>query len=126
VIVALAVAAASVPSLAELRWQRRVLVVAATSARDPALAAQRNALRGWQRGAEDRDVQVVEVIGDRVTGARDAAAALRAQLRLSRERFGVVLIGKDGRVALRSGEPVLTETLQGRIDAMPMRRAGQR
>lgn len=125
-IVALAVAAASVPSVAEMRWQHRVLVVAAPSARDPALAAQCNALRGWQRGAEDRDVQVVEVIGDRVTGARDTARALRAQLRLPRERFTLVLIGKDGRVALRSGEPVLAETLQGRIDAMPMRRAGQR
>lgn len=125
-IVALAVAAAGMPSVAEMKWQRRVLVVAAPSAHDPALTAQRNALRGWQRGAEDRDVQVVEVIGDRVAGARDAAAALRAQLRLSRERFGVVLIGKDGHVALRSGEPVLAETLQSRIDAMPMRRAGQR
>jgi len=45
-IVALAVAAASAPSVAEMKWQRRVLVVAAPSAGDPALAAQRNALRG--------------------------------------------------------------------------------
>ncbi|NTS63628.1 DUF4174 domain-containing protein [Sphingomonas sp. HHU CXW] len=125
-IVALAVAAAGVPSVAEMKWQRRVLVVAAPSGGDPALAAQRNALRGWPRGAEDRDVQVVEVIGDRVTGARDAATALRARLRLPATRFALVLIGKDGHVALRSGEPVLAETLQGRIDAMPMRRAGQR
>jgi hypothetical protein len=125
-IVALAVAAAGVPSVAEMKWQRRVLVVAAPSARDPALAAQRNALRGWQRGAEDRDVQVVEVIGDRVMGARDAATVLHARLHLPATRFALVLIGKDGHVALRSGEPVLSETLQDRIDAMPMRRAGQR
>ena len=125
-IVALAVAAASVPSVAEMKWQRRVLVVAAPGARDPALAAQRAALRGWQRGAEDRDVQVVEVIGDRVTGARDAAATLRARLHLPATRFGLVLIGKDGHVALRSAEPVPAEALQGRIDAMPMRRAGRR
>lgn len=65
-ILVLVATAASVPSVAEMKWQRRVLVVAAPSARDSALAAQRNALRGWQRGAEDRDVQVVEVIGDRV------------------------------------------------------------
>lgn len=125
-IVALAVAAASVPSVADMRWQRRVLVVVAPSAGDPALAAQREALRGWQRGAEDRDVQVVEVIGDHVTGARDTAAALRARLQLPAGRFALVLIGKDGHVALHSGEPVLAETLRGRIDAMPMRRAGQR
>ena len=125
-ILALAAAAVSVPSVADMKWQRRVLVVAAPSAHDPALAAQRNALRDWQRGAEDRDVQVVEMIGDRVTGARDTAAMLRTRLRLPATRFALVLIGKDGHVALRSGEPVLSETLQGRIDAMPMRRAGQR
>lgn len=125
-IVALAVVAASMPSVAEMRWQRRVLVVAAPGANDPALIAQRNALRGWQRGAEDRDVQVVEVIGDRVTGARDTAVALRARLRMPITHFGLVLIGKDGHVALRSSEPVTAEALQGRIDAMPMRRAGQR
>jgi hypothetical protein len=61
-----------------------------------------------------------------VSGARDTAATVRARLRLARERFGVVLVGKDGSVALRSAEPVLAETLQRRIDAMPMRRAGQR
>lgn len=125
-IVALAVAAASMPSVAEMRWQRRVLVVAAPGANDPALTAQRNVLRGWLRGAEDRDVQVVEVIGDRVTGARDTAVALRARLRMPIAHFGLVLIGKDGHVALRLSEPVTAEALQGRIDAMPMRRAGQR
>lgn len=125
-IVALAVAATGVPSVAEMRWQRRVLVVAAPGANDPALTAQRNVLRGWRRGAEDRDVQVVEVIGDRVTGARDTAVALRARLRMPIAHFSLVLIGKDGHVALRSSEPVTAEALQGRIDAMPMRRAGQR
>ncbi|WP_375270936.1 DUF4174 domain-containing protein [Sphingomonas sp.] len=125
-IVALAVAAASVPSVAEMRWQRRVLVVAAPAAGDQALAAQREALLGWRQGARDRDVQVVELIGDRVTGARDTAAALRARLRLPLDRFALALIGKDGHVALRSGEPVSAEALQDRIDAMPMRRAGQR
>lgn len=125
-ILALVAAAASTPSVADMKWQCRVLVVAAPRASDPALAAQRNALRGWRRGAKDRDVQVVEVIGGRVTGARDTAAALRTRLRLPATRFAVVLVGKDGTVALRSAAPVPADTLQGRIDAMPMRRAGQR
>jgi hypothetical protein len=113
-------------SVAEMRWQRRVLVVAAPDVNDPALTAERRALRGWHRQAEDRDVQVVEVIGDRVIGARDTAATLRARLRLPTARFGLVLIGKDGHIALRSGEQVTADELQARIDAMPMRRAGQR
>ena len=61
-----------------------------------------------------------------MTGARDTAASLRTRLRLPAARFAIVLIGKDGTVALRSAEPVPADTLQGRIDAMPMRRAGQR
>ncbi len=125
-ILALVAVAASMPSVAEMRWQRRVLVVAAPSVDDPALTAQRRTLRGWRRQAEDRDVQFVEVIGDRVDGARDTTATLRARLRLPSARFGLVLIGKDGHVALRSGEPVTADELQRRIDAMPMRRAGQR
>jgi hypothetical protein len=119
-------AAMTVPSLAEMKWQRRVLVIAAPSASDPALSAQRDALRGWQRGADDRDVQVVEVIGDHVTGARNPAAQLRTQLDLPAGRFALVLIGKDGTVALRSVKLVPAQALEGRIDAMPMRRAGRR
>jgi hypothetical protein len=124
-LLALAAAASAGPAIADLRWQRRVLVVAAPSADDPAFVAQRRALSGWH-GAADRDVTVVEVAGDRVTGTRDAAAAIRRIYALPAARFAVILIGKDGHVAVRSGEPILTETIQSRIDAMPMRRAGRR
>jgi hypothetical protein len=44
----------------------------------------------------------------------------------SHAAFQVLLIGKDGHVALRSAEPVAAATLQSRVDAMPMRRAGER
>jgi hypothetical protein len=38
----------------------------------------------------------------------------------------VVLVGKDGHAALRRSEPIDASTLVATIDAMPMRRAGQR
>ncbi|MBM6578071.1 DUF4174 domain-containing protein [Microvirga sp. SRT01] len=122
---AAAAAAAAGPAIADLRWERRVLVVAAPRADDPAFLAQRRALGGWD-GAADRDVTVVEVAGDRVTGVRDDAAAIRNTYALPAARFAVILIGKDGHVAVRSGEPILAESIQSRIDAMPMRRAGRR
>ena len=56
----------------------------------------------------------------------DTADALRQRFALPPDRFTVLLIGKDGHVAVRSGEPLQGADLTRIIDAMPMRRAGQR
>ena len=113
-------------TVAAMRWQRRVLVMAAPRADDPGLVAQRRALAGWDAEARARDLTVVTVIGDRVTGAADPAAALRRRYRIPLDRFTAVLIGKDGGVKLHEAGPIAAETLAGTIDAMPMRRAGER
>ena len=73
-----------------------------------------------------RDVVIVTVMADRVAGVRDSAAALRQLWSLPRDRFAVLLIGKDGHVALRQTDPITPATLIAAIDAMPMRRAGLR
>ncbi|UAJ08798.1 DUF4174 domain-containing protein [Glacieibacterium megasporae] len=117
---------ADAASVAALRDQRRVLIVAAPADSDPQLALQRRALAGWQQGAVDRDISVVEVVGTSVTGAADTANALERRYALPSGRFAVVLIGKDGHVAMRSAKPVPAAMLEATIDAMPMRRAGQR
>jgi hypothetical protein len=113
-------------SMAEMQHHRRVLIVAAPSAADPALAEQRRELAGWTKAGEDRDVSVVEIVADHVTGASDAAAALRHYYRLPADRFTVVLVGKDGHEADRSPRPYPARALEATIDAMPMRRAGLR
>lgn len=120
---AIALAAAT---LASMQHHRRVLIVAAPSPADPALAEQRRELAGWRQGAAERDVSVVEVIGGRVSGASDPAAMLRQRYRLPADRFAVVLIGKDGHEADRSPKPYPARALEQTIDAMPMRRAGLR
>ncbi|MBH0619302.1 DUF4174 domain-containing protein, partial [Salmonella enterica] len=119
-------ASGAAPTVAQMRDHRRVLVIAAPSADDPRLRAQRATLASWGRGAADRDVNVVEVVGRMVSGAADGAASLRVRYHLPPTSFAAVLIGKDGHVAYRSAEPIPAERLQGTIDAMPMRRAGQR
>jgi len=113
-------------TVAEMRHQRRVLIVAAASAADARRVAQDAALAGMTKDLADRDVTVVALTGDTVRGAADTAAALRARWRLSKAAFGVVLVGKDGHAALRRSEPIDASTLVATIDAMPMRRAGQR
>jgi hypothetical protein len=126
VIAAAAAVALAAQTVADLRWKRRVVVVTAPAVDDPALAAQRRVLARWRSGAAERDVTVVEIVGDGVAGVREPAIVLRRRYGFDARRFGMVLVGKDGRIALRSAEPVLAEQLQGTIDAMPMRRAGQR
>ena len=113
-------------TVAEMRHQRRVLIVAAPSATDPRRVAQEAALASMPKELADRDVTVVELTGDTVRGAADAAAALRERWHLPKAAFGVVLVGKDGHAALRRDEPIDRTTLVATIDAMPMRRAGQR
>ena len=118
--------AATPRNMDAFRWQRRVILVAAPGADDPRLLAQRRALADWRQGAEDRDVTVVEIVGAAVDGVRDPADALRGRYALPPDRFSVVLVGKDGHVAVRSDEPMEGSVLSRTIDAMPMRRAGQR
>jgi hypothetical protein len=113
-------------SVAAMQWERRVLLVAAPSTDDPSLVVQRRMLAAWRVEADRRDLSIVEVIGDRVTGATDTAASLRRTYRLPADGFAVVLIGKDGGVKRRATDPLAVADLAQTIDSMPMRRAGGR
>ncbi len=113
-------------TVADMRHQRRVLIVAAPGAADTRKVTQDAVLAGMTKALADRDVTVVSVTGDTVRGAADTAAALRERWRLPKAVFDVVLVGKDGHAALRRSAPIDATTLVATIDAMPMRRAGQR
>lgn len=118
--------AANPGNIAAMRWERRVLLVSAPTAQDGALAAQRRILADWKAAGEARDLSLVEIVGQTVAGATDTATALRQKYRLSADGFSAILIGKDGGDKLRSASPISASVLEGAIDAMPMRRAGQR
>jgi hypothetical protein len=121
----LAAALAASPTIAQMKWERRVLIVAALTAGDASLAAQRRILAGWKTSGDARDLTVVEVVGDQIRGAGDTAASIRHKYRLP-ARFTAILIGKDGGEKLRSATPFPAAVLEQTIDAMPMRKAGQR
>jgi hypothetical protein len=109
-------------SVAAMQWQRRVVVLSAPSAVDAALQEQQQMVAFWA-GAAERDVDIVQIVGDSLIGAADPASTVRARFGLPPDRFMVVLVGKDGHVALRSNRPVSAATLAARIDAMPIRKA---
>jgi hypothetical protein len=122
----LSTAAVATPMIDQMRGNRRVLIVTTPAASDVRLVEQRRILTDWKQGADERDVSVVEVIGEQVHGASDNATTLRRSRHLPTNSFAVVLIGKDGHEAVRSTKPLTGKALSDRIDAMPMRRAGQR
>ena len=119
-------AATSQPTIDSLHPKRRVLILSAPNASDPSLAKQQKILATWRKEAADRDLSTVEVLGDEVRGVSNPAASLRSRYRISAAVFEAVLIGKDGNVAKRSTYPIAATDLQAIIDAMPMRRAGER
>ncbi len=121
-----ALIAAAPAGVATMKWDRRVLIVAAPSATDPQLIEQQRLLANWRTEAAARDLTIVTVIGDRVDGSTDRAATLRRTYRLPAANFSAILIGKDGGVKRRDGHPLSPATLADTIDSMPMRRAGQR
>ncbi len=121
----LAVALAASPTIAQMKWERRVLIVAAPSPQDASLAEQRRILAGWKSNAAARDLTVIEIVGDQVRGAADTAAQIRRKYHLP-AAFTAILIGKDGGEKLRSAKPFPAAALEATIDAMPMRKAGQR
>jgi len=113
------------PTMAQMQWHRRVLIVSTPDAKDPQFVAQQLALSQWT-GGDDRDLSIVRIEGDAVSGSSETASELRDRYRLDAATFSVALVGKDGHVALRSQVPVTGAQLQAAIDAMPMRKAGQR
>lgn len=125
-LIGLSLIAAAPAGIAAMRWEKRILLVGATDARDPLLDEQRRIIATWKADADDRDLAMVEIIGDDVRGVSDTAPSLRRRYKLPATGFAVVLIGKDGGVKLRQTRPIPAATLQGTIDAMPMRRDGQR
>ncbi|WP_375404781.1 DUF4174 domain-containing protein [uncultured Sphingomonas sp.] len=113
-------------NISAMKWEKRVLLVSAPDANDPSLNDQRRIIARWRAGAKERDLAIVEVVGNKVAGASDPATTLRQRYRLPTAGFTVVLIGKDGGSKLRGTRPISAAILEETIDAMPMRRGSKR
>jgi glutathione peroxidase-family protein len=112
--------------LAQLQWDKRVLVLIAEAEKGD-LGRQLELLQQAQDGLAERDMVVLALRGNAVQAVIGDAPGVDAQaLRTSvgssdAGAFEAVLIGKDGGVKQRWAQPVSTEELFSVIDAMPMR-----
>lgn len=119
------------PPLGCYHGRKRVLLVLSPTADSGSVQRQRRALASAEAGLRARDVVVVWAAGGKVSAeggempALDARGLACAYGVKPGEPFQAVLIGKDGAVELRSGEPVSAERLFELIDGMPPARQGE-
>jgi hypothetical protein len=108
--------------LSPYQGRKRVVVIFSPGRDDPRLAHQEAEVRPLLEAKDDRDLVLVQIIGDASDPAWVSAADLRGRYHVDRAAFRTLLIGKDGGVKLRSDTVIGGKTLAGVIDAMPMRR----
>ncbi len=108
-------------------WEKRPLVLFAPDETHPIRAAQSEALENQSDALRERDMVVIEVVGQ--TTRIDGRASPELKADALRRRYGVaageavaLLVGKDGGVKLRQPHALGASTLFETIDAMPMRR----
>ena len=119
--------AASAQPLKSVRWKNRPLLIFAPSPNHPTLAKQRAVVRQIRAGLVERDMIVVEIVGNSlrtVVGRSPSASAVafRRHYGIGSDAFRVILVGKDGGRKLVSSKPISSRRLFGLIDSMPMRR----
>ena len=111
----------------KLTWEKRLLLIFAPGAQDPGLQQQEAALTSDRAGLVERDMAVIRALAESglsIDGVPydDAATGFYRHFGPERNRFRVVLIGKDGTVKLDRDGSVTTAELFALIDSMPMRR----
>lgn len=94
---------------------KRMLLIFADKASNPALKEQMQALKADSKGLTERDVEIHTYYGDR--------DVKMFQDKKIRSNYTVILVGKDGGDKMRSTSPVTTKTIFSIIDDMPMRQA---
>ena len=117
----------SATPLKSVQWKNRPLLVFAPSPEHPLLARQRAEIGRVMSGMIERDMIVVEIVGNSlrtVVGRSPSggAVAFRRHYGVGSDAFRIILVGKDGGRKLVSSKVVSSRKLFGLIDSMPMRR----
>lgn len=113
-------------ALGQYQWKNRVLVVFSDTSNAKA-ARQENMLMTERSGLGERDMLVLRVRGGSVMPIYGSGVDLDAdKIRHDIQgpevgEFAVVLIGMDGSVKLKAGEPVSAAEIFTLVDSMPMR-----
>ena len=101
-------------SLDSFLWEKRLIIVFSNDPQDPSFVTQLNYLRNRLDNLKERDVVIIT----------DTNPNFKSDIRLKlRPRgFAFILIGKDGKIALRKSQPWQVREISRSIDKMPMRK----
>jgi hypothetical protein len=102
------------------RWQKRVLLIGAPTARQAGFQQQKKLLAAVPDQLRERDFLVKEIPYDQLSPAD--RQYWQQELKQSLTSFAVVLIGKDGGVKRTETRPLAPADLFATVDKMPMRK----
>lgn len=106
--------------LSRYQWQKRVILVIASTEQDANFIEQKKRLESRKSGTEERDLEILYIAMNNIN--KTDGIFLRKSFAIDIQNFCTILIGKDGGEKRRSNEPIQVEELFETIDAMPMRR----
>ncbi|RUL89281.1 DUF4174 domain-containing protein [Tautonia sociabilis] len=115
-------------SMLNYRWEKRVILVFATTLSDPNYQHAANETRRWNEALDDRDVVVITAVRDGFSRAgdrlldREDLAKLRSEFGVGPEEFALILVDLDGTEEARWDHVPPMDEIFDRLDAMTRKR----
>lgn len=108
-------------------WNKRVLIVSASSPTNIGYKRQNQILEKDKKGMKERDLVIYRLYDDHWLDpsnsvlSQSQAEEIYREYTIQRGTFSVLLIGKDGGIKMRKDDIVSTKEIFQLIDSMPMR-----
>jgi len=101
-------------TLSDFFGTKRVIIIFSNNSEDPNFTAQLNLLQRRKNNLNERDVVILT----------DTSPISKSNIRLKLrpQGFVFILIGKDGKIALRKSRPWSVREISRSIDKMPLRK----
>ena len=118
--------------LSRFQWINRLLLIFAPSDESLPLISMQRSLTDNRLQVEDRDLVVFKILeaGESTMDSKpinlQTVQRLQEKFTITRGRFTVILIGKDGGIKLKRSEQTSLKDIFVLIDAMPMRQEEMR
>jgi hypothetical protein len=118
--------------LTQFQWKNRLLFLFAPNRNHPSFDTLHKSLLAQKSEAADRDLMIFEILETGPSSLntedldRQTAQSLREKFDISRGRYTVILVGKDGGIKLNRQGQIRLEDIFALIDTMPMRQEERR
>ena len=113
--------------LTHFQWKNRLLLLFAPDSSHPLFDGMRNEILAHQTAVKDRDLVIFEVLERGPSHInqnqldQETVDVIHKRFSVPRNRFTLILVGKDGGIKLKRNEQTDLEEIFALIDSMPMR-----